>query len=165
MDVSKLVTAKVYHTSFIAVSGDGQIYNLITNWNQSKPAVIPSCNLIQSKRTFVSIPITISAWNHPSCHRFSCRGKIKEIILCRHERHWKMTITLCFRYSDPMPPGTLMPFQQVPEPPFPENIYCNQNGFNVPPRIPSGGHTPHSPGMSSGGIPSPGPGPVMSPMV
>jgi len=68
------------------------------------------------------------------------------------------------RYSDPMPPGTLMPFQQVPEPPFPENIYCNQNGFNVPPRIPSGGHTPHSPGMSSGGIPSPGPGPVMSPM-
>ena len=64
-----------------------------------------------------------------------------------------------------MPPGTLMPFQQVPEPPFPENIYCNQNGFNVPPRIPSSGHTPHSPGMSSGGIPSPGPGPIMSPMV
>ena len=68
-----------------------------------------------------------------------------------------------------MPPGSLMPFQQIPEPPMPQNIYYNQNGFNAPPMMhnqrPSTGHSsvPLSPGMSSGGIPSPGP--VMSPMV
>ena len=74
-----------------------------------------------------------------------------------------------YRYSDPMPPGTLMPFQEIPENTMPVNIYYNHSGFSAPPMIhnqrPSGNHSgvPLSPGMSSGGIPSPGP--VMSPMV
>ena len=80
-----------------------------------------------------------------------------------------MQTYLHFRYSDPMPPGTLMPFQEIPENTMPVNIYYNQSGFSAPPMIhnqrPSGSHSgvPLSPGMSSGGIPSPGP--VMSPMV
>merc|ERR1712141_241575 len=61
-----------------------------------------------------------------------------------------------------------MPFQEIPENTMPVNIYYNQSGFSAPPMIhnqrPSGSHSgvPLSPGMSSGGIPSPGP--VMSPM-
>ena len=71
-----------------------------------------------------------------------------------------------FLYSRP----TLMPFQRIPEPQMPHNIYYNQNGFSAPPM--NGQHlqgagvgpaNPMSPGMSSGGIPSPGP--VMSPSV
>ena len=63
-----------------------------------------------------------------------------------------------------------MPFQRIPEPQMPHNIYYNQNGFSAPPM--NGQHlqgagvgpaNPMSPGMSSGGIPSPGP--VMSPSV
>ncbi len=74
------------------------------------------------------------------------------------------------RYSDPMPGGAgLMPFQRLPDPPMPQNIYYNQNaGFNSPPLMQpmsqsSGQSGPLSPGMSSGGIPSPGP--AMSPGV
>ena len=63
-----------------------------------------------------------------------------------------------------------MPFQRIPEPQMPHNIYYNQNGFSAPPM--NGQHlqgagvgpaNPMSPGMSSGGIPSPGP--VMYPSV
>ena len=80
------------------------------------------------------------------------------------------------RFSDPMPSGAFAPFQQIPEPPMPENIYFNQNvnGFNSPPSLNhlgvpgsstacNAGANPMSPGMSSGGIPSPGP--IMSPSV
>ena len=69
------------------------------------------------------------------------------------------------RFSDPMPSGPLLPFQQIPEPQMPQNIYYNQNGFNSPPlhNHPGAGSVanPMSPGMSSGGVPSPGP--MMSP--
>ena len=73
------------------------------------------------------------------------------------------TYIIIFLYSRP----TLMPFQRIPEPQMPHNIYYNQNGFSAPPM--NGQHlqgagvgpaNPMSPGMSSGGIPSPGP--VMS---
>ena len=60
-----------------------------------------------------------------------------------------------------------MPFQRIPEPQMPQNIYYNTNGFSAPPinhvGAGVGPGNPMSPGMSSGGIPSPGP--VMSPSV
>ena len=73
------------------------------------------------------------------------------------------------RFSHPMPsnPQPLMPFQRIPEPQMPQNIYYNTNGFSAPPinhvGAGVGPGNPMSPGMSSGGIPSPGP--VMSPSV
>lgn len=64
------------------------------------------------------------------------------------------------RFSDPLPPemaDRLLPFQQIPEPHMPQNVYYNQNGFNSPPILHHMNQDPLSPGMSSGGIPSPGP--------
>ena len=60
------------------------------------------------------------------------------------------------RFSEPIPGGPtnpLMPYQQMPEPSMPHNMSYSQNGFASPPHINTGG--PLSPGMSSGGLPSP----------
>ena len=60
------------------------------------------------------------------------------------------------RFSDPIPHGPggpLMPYQQMPEPSMPHNMSYSQNGFASPPHVNTAG--PLSPGMSSGGLPSP----------
>ena len=84
------------------------------------------------------------------------------------------------RYSDPLPPGGgpgpiqnpgMMPFQGMDDTGIPTNVSYSQHGFSQPPMIntgggpggggmgpmssPSGVSGPTSPGMSSGGIPSP----------
>ena len=108
----------------------------------------------------------------PDCRHPFQQTNTKQKDVCINPYHYTriespvLPPVLVPRFSDPMPAGTLMPFQQIPEPPMPQNIYYNQTGFNSPPIMqhqqmsPS---NPHSPGMSSGGVPSPGP--VMSPMV
>lgn len=110
----------------------------------------------------------------PFCRHPYQQSNSKQKDVCINPHHYirvespVLPPVLVPRFSDPMPAGTLMSFQQIPEPPMPQNIYYNHNGFNTPPMMnhhqgqgsPLG---PLSPGMSSGGIPSPEP--VMSPMV
>jgi len=110
----------------------------------------------------------------PICRHPFLQSNTKQKDVCINPFHYVrvespvLPPVLVPRYSDPMPPGTLMPFQEIPENTMPVNIYYNHSGFSAPPMIhnqrPSGNHSgvPLSPGMSSGGIPSPGP--VMSPM-
>jgi len=114
----------------------------------------------------------------PFCRHAFQQSNTKQKEVCINPYHYirvespVLPPVLVPRFSHPMPTDpsrpTLMPFQRVPEPQMPHNIYYNQNGFSAPPM--NGQHlqgagvgpaNPMSPGMSSGGIPSPGP--VMSP--
>lgn len=114
------------------------------------------------------------------CCKFPFNAKQKDV--CINPYHYTrvespvLPPVLVPRFSDTIPSGVgggggpLMPYQQMPEPSMPHNVSYGQKGFNSgPPQIntnspgPSGAG-PLSPGMSSGGIPSPaGSGPVHSP--
>jgi len=108
----------------------------------------------------------------PFCRHAFQQSNTKQKEVCINPFHYQrvespvLPPVLVPRFSHPMPsnPQPLMPFQRVPEPQMPQNIYYNQNGFSAPPINHVGAGmpgNPMSPGMSSGGIPSPGP--VMSP--
>ena len=120
----------------------------------------------------------------PFCRHAFQQSNTKQKEVCINPHHYVrvdspvLPPVLVPRFSDPLPPEmsqSLLPFQQIPDPPMPQNIriseyqnvYYNQIGFNSPPMLnhltPGGSANPMSPGMSSGGIPSPGP--VMSPQV
>ena len=94
------------------------------------------------------------------CCRFPFQQKQKDV--CINPYHYMrvespvLPPVLVPRFSEPIPGGPtnpLMPYQQMPEPSMPHNMSYSQNGFNSPPHINTGG--PLSPGMSSGGLPSP----------
>jgi len=100
------------------------------------------------------------------CCKYPFNAKQKDV--CINPYHYTrvespvLPPVLVPRFSDPIPGGPLMPYQQMPEPSMPHNVSYGQSGFNsggggAPPGSsppPSSG--PLSPGMSSGGIPSPG---------
>lgn len=110
-----------------------------------------------------------------SCCKYPFNAKQKDV--CINPYHYTrvespvLPPVLVPRFSDPIPGGPLMPYQQMPEPSMPHNVSYGQSGFNSggpggggapgtsPPPAPqpsSGASGPLSPGMSSGGIPSPG---------
>jgi len=105
------------------------------------------------------------------CCKFPFTAKQKDV--CINPYHYTrvespvLPPVLVPRFSDPIPSGVggggpLMPYAQMPEPSMPHNVSYGQNGFNAAPQIntnsppPGAAGGPLSPGMSSGGIPSPG---------
>jgi len=109
-----------------------------------------------------------------SCCKYPFNAKQKDV--CINPYHYTrvespvLPPVLVPRFSDPIPGGPLMPYQQMPEPSMPHNVSYGQSGFNSggpggggngggpapgtsPP--PPSGAGPLSPGMSSGGVPSP----------
>jgi len=108
------------------------------------------------------------------CCKFPFNAKQKDV--CINPYHYTrvespvLPPVLVPRFSDTIPSpgggsGPLMPYQQMPEPSMPHNVSYGQNGFNSAPQINTGSSPPGagaagplSPGMSSGGIPSPGGG-------
>ena len=94
------------------------------------------------------------------CCRYPFHAKQKDV--CINPYHYMrvespvLPPVLVPRFSDPIPGGPggpLMPYQQMPEPSMPHNMSYSQNGFASPPHVNTAG--PLSPGMSSGGLPSP----------
>lgn len=104
----------------------------------------------------------------PFCRNAFQQSNTKQQEVCINPYHYirvdspVLPPVLVPRFSDPMPSGTLMPFQRIADPIMPDNIYYHENGFNRPPMAPMEGLGMSS-GMSSGGVPSPGP--IMSPSV
>ena len=90
------------------------------------------------------------------CCRFPFQNKQKDV--CINPYHYMrvespvLPPVLVPRFSDPIPGGP-MPYQPMPEPSMPANMAYSQNGFGSPPHINTS--SPLSPGMSSGGLPSP----------